>query len=270
VSSNNSITETTTVSVQADMEITKTDDPDPVIAGNPLTYTLTITNNGPSDAQSVVVTDTLPSEVTYSGVSTTSCSQAGGVVTCTLGTMTPGASATVTITTDVPLGIFGSLQNQAEVSSSTTDPDTGNNTVVETTTAKVEANLAISKTDDPDPVFAGQPLTYTLTISNTGSYTATNVVVTDTLPAKVIYSLATPDQGICTHASGEVTCTLGTILPGGTATIIVTVDVQTSAYGGLTNTAGVTSDAQDTNPADNNVSEVTTAYIRVYLPLVIH
>jgi uncharacterized repeat protein (TIGR01451 family) len=86
----------------ADLEIVKTASPDPVNPGETLTYTLTVTNNGPGSADNVVVTDTLPSHVTW--VSTTpaqgSCSAPSGVV-CELGTLANGAATTVTITTTV-------------------------------------------------------------------------------------------------------------------------------------------------------------------------
>jgi uncharacterized repeat protein (TIGR01451 family) len=87
----------------ADLEIIKTASPDPVLAGADLTYTLTVTNNGPRDATSVVVTDSLPGSVTW--VSTTpsqgGCSAPSGV-TCELGDIANGDNATVTIvvTTD--------------------------------------------------------------------------------------------------------------------------------------------------------------------------
>ncbi|MBI3459898.1 DUF11 domain-containing protein, partial [Candidatus Acetothermia bacterium] len=77
-----------------DLAVTKTDSPDPVIAGNNLTYTLTVTNNGPDNAGGVTVTDTLPGGVTFISAvpSQGSCSQSAGVVTCSLGTMANAAS----------------------------------------------------------------------------------------------------------------------------------------------------------------------------------
>lgn len=86
----------------ADLEIVKTASPDPALAGNDLTYTLTVTNNGPRDATNVVVNDTLPAGVTW--VSTTpsqgACSAPSGV-TCELGAIANGGSATVDIVVTV-------------------------------------------------------------------------------------------------------------------------------------------------------------------------
>jgi uncharacterized repeat protein (TIGR01451 family) len=71
---------------QADLEISKADSPDPVTVGDNLTYTITVTNNGPDAAANVVVTDTLPSGVTFVSASP-GCVHAAGVVTCNLGTI---------------------------------------------------------------------------------------------------------------------------------------------------------------------------------------
>ncbi len=68
----------------SDLSVTKTDSPDPVTVGNNLTYTVTITNNGPGGATGVVLTDTLPVGVTFVSATPSqgSCGEASGVVTC--------------------------------------------------------------------------------------------------------------------------------------------------------------------------------------------
>ncbi len=118
----------------ADMAIVKTGTPNPVTEGTPLTYTLAVTNNGPASATNVTVTDTLPSVVTYLSVTTTqgSCSEAGGTVTCLLGTMANAATATVSILTlpNAP----GIVSNTATVSSDQTDPNLTNNTSTQSET----------------------------------------------------------------------------------------------------------------------------------------
>src|SRR2546422_465891 len=88
----NAPNETSVVIAQADLSITKTDNPDPVNAGATLTYTVTVTNGGPSTAANVQVTDNLPAGVTFQSASGTgwTCVQAGGVVTCTRGSVVPG------------------------------------------------------------------------------------------------------------------------------------------------------------------------------------
>ena len=112
----------------ADMAIVKTATPNPVLEGTPLTYSLAVTNNGPATATNVTVTDTLPSTVTYLGFSTTqgTCSEAGGTVTCLLGTMLNAGTATITILT-IP-GQPGVISNTANVTADQTDPNLNNNT----------------------------------------------------------------------------------------------------------------------------------------------
>ncbi|HET6565835.1 MAG TPA: ExeM/NucH family extracellular endonuclease, partial [Xanthomonadales bacterium] len=112
----------------ADLSISKVGSPDPVIAGAELTYIVTVSNAGPDDALDVVVTDNLPAGLTL--VSTTGCAEdPNGVPTCNLGTIAAGGSAQFTIVAavdpELPDGTV--LSNTATVSSSSEDPDSGNN-----------------------------------------------------------------------------------------------------------------------------------------------
>ena len=123
--------------------------PDPVIAGTGLTYTITVTNAGPSDAHAVTVTDSLPaglSDATYTLDGGPSTPWTGTLV---LGTMIPGETHTIvisaTVDADVPLGT--TLVNNATVSSSTSDPEPGNNDATATTTVDALADLSVTKTD---------------------------------------------------------------------------------------------------------------------------
>ncbi len=117
----------------ADLSITQTDAPDPVTAGADLTYTVTITNNGPETATGVAFADTLPAGATF--VSATSSqgtlAQAAGVVSGSLGSLEPEASATITIVVRSPTA--GTITNTARVAGVQRDPDTANNTAAEAT-----------------------------------------------------------------------------------------------------------------------------------------
>src|SRR5439155_402859 len=128
--------ETSVVIAQADLSITKTDNPDPVNAGATLTYTVTVTNGGPSTAANVQVTDNLPAGVTFQSASGTgwTCMQAGGVVTCTRGSVVPGGAPPIAIT--VTPALCGTITNRAAVSSTTIDPNAANNTATENTTVQ--------------------------------------------------------------------------------------------------------------------------------------
>ena len=113
------------------------------------------------------------------------------------------------------------------------------------------SNLSIVKSGSPDLIPNGNQFTYTVTINNGGKSDATNVVVTDILPAGITFVSATISQGLCSESGGIVTCTLGIITSGSsvTATTIVTVDSNTT--GVLTSIASVTSDTADLDTSDN-------------------
>jgi uncharacterized repeat protein (TIGR01451 family) len=253
---NNTASASTTVNPIADLSITKSDSPDPVSSGQELTYSIGVSNAGPSAASGVTVTDTLPSGVTFNSATASqgTCSQASGTVTCNLGTVNNGSSASVTIKVTPSTG--GSLTNQATVSASTADPVLVNNSASASTTVDPVADLTLTNTDSPDPILSGQRLTYTLVTHNNGPATAPSVSLSDVLPAGVTFVSATPTQGSCVRVGSTVTCSLGTIASGNDATVEVKVD--TGAPGSITNDAGVVSTATDPNNANNSASATTT------------
>ena len=136
---------TVTKSATADLSVTKNDSPDPVIKGNNITYTVIVTNNGPSSATNVTLSDAVPSDtkfVSNSGAAGWSCTNPPtkgtrtGTITCTKSSLASGASATFTIVVEVnPSAKEGTtITNRVTVSSSNSDPNTGNNSVTATTT----------------------------------------------------------------------------------------------------------------------------------------
>jgi uncharacterized repeat protein (TIGR01451 family) len=120
---------------QTDVSVSKSAAPNPALMLNPLTYTVTVNNGGPSGATGVTLTDTLPGAVTYGSATPSqgSCGQALGVVTCALGSIANGGNATVSIVVTPTTG--NSLINTAAVSGNEPDPNSANNTVTITTPA---------------------------------------------------------------------------------------------------------------------------------------
>ncbi|MCB9450499.1 MAG: CSLREA domain-containing protein [Anaerolineaceae bacterium] len=121
-------------------------------------------------------------------------------------------------------------------------------------------DLAITKTDTPDPVLAGANLTYTLTITNQGGQTATGVELTDALPAGVTFVSADVTQGVgsCAENTGVVTCVLEDMLPSDTASVSIVAMVDVTTTGQITNTATITSIESDNDPSDNTAAATTT------------
>lgn len=266
-------TDTASTFVQhADLALNKSDSPDPVVAGAILTYTLMVSNGGPSSAVNVVVADDLPagvSVVSVNGTGGASCNagvpgNAALPTTCTFDSIASGDAETMTIVVTVLPGTTGLLQNDASVSSDTPDNNNANNLVTEMTTVQTEADLSVTKTDLPDPVVAGAGLTYVLNVSNNGPSVARAVVLTDTLPAAVTFSgAAIPGgSGVCAPLAGSptvVSCELGDLDPGQAVMVFIDVVVDPSTPNGaiLTNSASVSSSTTDTAPGNNTTDELT-------------
>ena len=243
------------VTTSADLSITKGDSPDPVVVGNNLTYTLHVQNAGPNSAAAVTVTDPLPAGVTFVSSSTTVGSCSGtSTVTCSLGSLANGASATITIV--VTPTSSGPLSNTATVSTTSADSNAADNSSTATTTVNpvASADLSITKGDSPDPVTAGSSLTYTLTVHNAGPDSAAAVMVSDPLPARVTFVSATPSVGSCSGTS-TVTCSLGSLASGASATVTIVVS---PSSGPLSNTATVSSSTADPSSANNSATATTT------------
>lgn len=117
------------------------------------------------------------------------------------------------------------------------------------------ADLAISRSDSPDPVTVGNALTYTITVANHGPSAATGVTMTDALAGSLTFVSATPSQGTCSGTS-TVTCKLGTLAISASAT--VTIVVTPTQPGGISNTATVTANELDPDTSNNSATHVTT------------
>ena len=118
------------------------------------------------------------------------------------------------------------------------------------------ADLALIGSDFPNPVDIGSNLTHSITITNLGPNTATNVLVLETLPANNILVSATASQGSCTQDAGVVRCSLGSINSGAAAT--ANIVVQATKAGPVQTVTVVTSDTTDSTLTNNVVTNLTT------------
>ena len=127
-------------------------------------------------------------------------------------------------------------------------------------TAFAQADLSISKTDSADPVTTGQEFTYSITVSNAGPEPATGVSVTDTLPNEVDFvsaSVPSYTEGTCeVQGSKRVTCTLGTVVSGGTGSVSIVVRAGRDGTAINTATVGATS-PNDPTPGNDEDTEQT-------------
>ena len=143
-------------------------------------------------------------------------------------------------------------------SNNVTDSPDGNNTgdatfvlAAEPTTAGCSADLSITKTPDATTVAPGGQVMYTLLVQNHGPVTGTSVNVSDAVPAGLTVVSAQPSQGSC-KVTTTVECSLGTILNGGSAQILVAANVAPGATGSIINTANVSGFQTDTNTSNND------------------
>jgi uncharacterized repeat protein (TIGR01451 family) len=265
---------TVTFTTNADLQIEKSASPSPATPGTDETYTLQVTNKGPDTAENAVVADHLPPGLSFVSASPgcelvepTSAkapplpaghrrrrlTEPGPEVKCMLGDMALGAHVTLTLVAHVASSVTEGFLNTTTVSSPTPDPNLLNNAAAIVTPVPPEADLAIEKTASLSTVTAGGQVTYTLAVKNNGPHDATGVIVLDRPPPGLSVVSAEPSQGTCAHAD-IVLCSLGPILNGASAQILVTANVAPSASGALTNTTAVTGGQTDPNPANNTSS----------------
>jgi uncharacterized repeat protein (TIGR01451 family) len=260
---NNTVNHTVTASTSpnsADLRVIKTADLATVPAGDVLTYTMEVVNDGASTATSITLTDNLQSlinngsgatgqgfvsaTVTSLGVaSSVNCTSAtsgatGRLVTCTIPSLpvcTVGSTCPRVAIAVRPGGNGGARTNTATVvSSATADPNTANNSGSATVTVDPRADVTVTKNGTPNPVAAGQNLTYVVAAVNNGPSAAANVTISDELPVGVLFVSATtaspgtcsvmpPANSVTTASVRTVTCNLGSINNAAQRTVTIIV-----------------------------------------------
>ena len=268
---NDSGTAATTVGASADLSVTKVDTPDPVTAGTNLTYTITVTNAGPSNAATVSLSDPLPAGTTFVSLTapagwscTTPAVGAGGTVSCSFASL-PAGSVVFTLTVAVaPSTVAGTvISNTATVTSATTDPTPANGSATATTTVGAgSADLSVTKSGTGAGL-AGTDYSYTITVANAGPSAAASATWTDTLPAMTTFvSLSSVAGWTCTTpavgSGGLISCSNPSFAPdpGDTFTLVIHIS-SGFGTGTLSNTADVTSTTPDPAPANNSDTEAT-------------
>ena len=239
--------------------------PSTVTAGTNATYTITLTNNGPNASHAVVLSDALPAGSTFVSITQTGGSdgftfaQSGSTITeSALADIASGSSDTFSLVVSAPVGLSpgADFSDTASVSSSTADPNSGNNSAKVTgTIVGPPADLAVANSG-PATAQEGGLLTYTVTVTNSGPNAGTGVVLTDTLGTNLKFVSATTSQGSFSQSGGVVTFTLGALDVGATATLSVTA--QALEDGNLTNSASVTATSADPTSSNNSATASTS------------
>ncbi|CAG0958724.1 hypothetical protein ANRL4_00531, partial [Anaerolineae bacterium] len=217
--------------VSADVTMVKAG-PAAVGLGQPITYTLTIRNAGMVTAQNVVVTDTLPDQVSYlADTAPITMTQTGQTLVWNLDALPPNGVVNYqvvgNVSLDAPAGTH--LINRAEASTSTNEESLINNSS-EVTTTLVTADLAVSS-NGPTVIGIGLPITYTVTIRNIGLAVAQQVLVTDVLPNELIY-LSDTAPVTTTQIDQTMIWALGSLAPGATVNFNVVAQASNTAVPG--------------------------------------
>ncbi len=264
--SNNTASVTTMVMPAAYFSASKAQDyapyaPGIVLPGGTVTYTIVVTNNGPSTAPFVIVQDTLQPGVNYvaHSISVGTCTFMAPTLNCNTGSpIAVGSPVIVVITVTAPITSNTAFTNTALAGAPLAYPYTPFSSNVVGLTTAAQADLRVSKTATPSPVFAGQPVTYVVSVQNAGPDPAANVVITDVFQGGATFGSVIGTSGGATLQSSSasgVTFTVTSLGVGGSATMTYTVIAPAS--GVITNTATATSDAVDPAPGNNAFSTTT-------------
>ena len=250
-----------TVLCAADLSVTLGDTPDPVVAGTSLVYSALVSNDGPSVAQDLAISLPLPAGTALASADPGvggNCAPGNPVVCSWAGATAVGASRSVSIGVAVAPAQTASLSATVSATAATLDPNAANNTATATTAVAVQADLSITLTDAPDPVTAGNQLTYTATVTNAGPSDATAVVVSLPTPTGTSFVSGTVTGG--GSCAAGISCTIsGSMAPGGSRTLTITVLVAPAVLNGtvINATATVTAGSPDPNGANNSASTTT-------------
>ncbi|MBV8954549.1 MAG: DUF11 domain-containing protein, partial [Solirubrobacterales bacterium] len=267
--SNNSASATVGVGSVANLALLKSASPRVANEGDLVTFTYTVTNSNPVGESGggstglgttgARITDPLPAGLQFVSASA-NCGANGATVTCDVGAVGPGETKTATVVARVATGTAGTtVINTASVGSVASgdtpalpELDPSDNSDAAAVVVNPEADLSLSKTvSNPSPATDAE-VNYTLTARNAGPNDASNVKITDSLPAGLEFIDASPG---CDNASGAITCTIATLASGDTSSVTIRARTTAAVAGAsLGNLASVSAAERDPSPANNDAS----------------
>lgn len=272
---NNTATDVDTITLNANLGVTKTDGLANVNPGSPITYTIVVSNASPDTSSGSIITDTVPATIT--GVNWTCGSPTGGA-TCgapsgsgnsinTTANLPSGSTLTYTVTGTLSLTATGTLTNTARIvtpASGVTDPNdpgrTGaaNNSATDNTTINPVPDLTIAKSHSGNFTQGQVGATYSITVTNSGAAaTSGTVTVTDTLPASLTATNISGAGWACVLATRTCTRSNALAVAASYPVITLTVTVSPTAPASVTNTA-VVSGGGEVIVSNNTANDPTT------------
>src|SRR4051794_33663275 len=234
------------------------------VAGTRATFTATVHNAGPAAATGVVVTVPVPAGLTgvvvAVGGDASACTVAGGVATCHIDRIADGAAATITVTGGVPADAGGKTYTlQATAAADQADTDTGDDSATDKATAVAVADLGVEAVAPAGTIAAGQDTTFSIDVHNAGPSDASDVVVTQTLPAGAVVVDLDPR---CAQEAQVITCRLGTVANGASTPLVFNVHAE-QAFDGSALGAGasVSAASADANAANDTLAPAVASRV---------
>jgi uncharacterized repeat protein (TIGR01451 family) len=260
-----------TTPASADLSITNTDGVQTAVPGGTVTYSIHAANAGPNAVTNATVADAFPATLsachwTCSGAASGTCAASGsGNISDSTVNLPVGASVNYSATCSIAASATGTLINTASISSSTSDPATGNNSASDSDTLTPQADLSISNSDGAASVSAGGTTTYTLVATNNGAANVTGATVTDTFPSSLTCTWtcsASAGSSCPASGSGNISSSVN-LLDNGSATFSASCAISAAASGTITNTASVSAPNGVTDPATGNNTATDTDSVGV-------
>ena len=248
----------------ADLVVSQTGPPGPVLQGQHLTYLLEVTNNGPSRATAVTLEERLPPgvEVVSSTSPQGSCTAAVGVLRCPVGDLRAGtraqASVVVRPTSARPIG------HRVTAGGSELDLARGNNAASGRTAVQPAADLAVAMTPGPPPARPEEPLVYNVAVTNAGPARATPVTVSVVLPPGTTFVSSTPR--VCAAGADRVTCSLRSLPDGTTGNLSLRLRPPPPPRGTTSLTATVQANQRDPITSNNSAGGAILMDCRIGTP----
>ena len=255
---------------EADITLVVDEVQDPVavgVGGSPLQYNIDLTNNGPDDAAQVEFTLTVPEGATFDSATGATCSEAGGVVSCSVGPLANAGTVMAAVIFQTNTATPGIRSSDIEVQLvGEFDPDFGNNAETETTifqSTNPETDLVVSITDTPDPVNVGGTYRYTLNVDNMGTDVAIATLVAADIPEGVTLDSTSFPGGTCVPDTGvgplTTGCQIGDLDVFTGTQIVLNVTATTEGMKAFTATA--TSDAVPDVDGTNNTDIAENTFV---------
>jgi uncharacterized repeat protein (TIGR01451 family) len=268
--------------VSADLSVTITDTPDPVLAGGNISYTITLVNNGPDTAASPALAITVPANTTFVSLTPpagwtciTPAVGGTGSINCSAASLAVGVSRTFPLAVKVNAGTANGVSISGSASATTTTPDSnGANNSASATTAVAApdaADTALGVTGAPPTALRGSNIVYTFTFRNNGPATASSLQTGFNIPANTTFqTVSVPAGWTCitpaVGGTGSVTCTASSLTNGSSVNFSLTVKVNAAAANGAAITENGTSSSVSASPDPNGANNAVSATTTVLVP----